>query len=174
MKKLTRRELFQAAALSTAGYLAGCAVNPVSGQSQLMFVSEGQEIAIDRQNSPYQFSEDYGVVQDQGLNHYLNDTGRRIAALSHRPAMPYSFRAVNAVYVNAYAFPGGSIALTRGILLKLDNEAQLAALLGHELGHVNARHTAQQMSKGTLIQVLTGGVAAVAGAYTGLGDVASQ
>lgn len=139
-----------------------------------MFVSEGQEVDIDRQKSPYQFSEDYGVVQDQALNRYLNDTGRRIAALSHRPNMPYSFRAVNAAYVNAYAFPGGSIAATRGILIKLDNEAQLAALFGHELGHVNARHTAQQMSKGTLIQVLSGGAAAMVGAYTGLGEVASQ
>lgn len=174
MKKITRRELLQAGAVSTAGFLASCAVNPVSGQSQLMFVSQAQEIDIDRQKSPYQFSEDYGVVQDPSLNSYLNDTGRRIAALSHRQGMPYSFRAVNAVYVNAYAFPGGSIAVTRGILLKLDNEAQLAALLGHELGHVNARHTAQQMSKGTLIQALSGGVAAVAGAYTGFGEVASQ
>ncbi|MBA3013712.1 MAG: M48 family metalloprotease [Desulfobulbaceae bacterium] len=175
MRKLTRRDLLQAAALSSVGYLAGCAVNPVSGQSQLMLLSEGQEVDIDRQKSPYQFSEDYGVVQDQRLNSYLNETGRRIAAQTHRPRMPYSFRAVNAVYVNAYAFPGGSIALTRGILLKLDNEAQLAALLGHELGHVSARHTAQQMSKGTLIQALSGGVAAVAGgAYTGLGEVASQ
>lgn len=174
MHTLSRRDFLQLAALSTAGYLGGCAVNPVTGESQLMLVSEGQEIGIDRQNSPYQLSEDYGPSQDQGLNQYVNDTGRRIAAHTHRPRMPYAFRAVNAVYVNAYAFPGGTIVVTRGILLKLDNEAELAALLGHELGHVNARHTAQQMSKGTLIQALGGGVAALAGAYTGYGEIASQ
>ena len=67
---------------------------------------------------------------------------------THRPQMPYSFQGVNATYINAYAFPGGSIAATRGILLSLESEAELSALLGHELGHVNARHTAQQMSKG--------------------------
>jgi predicted Zn-dependent protease len=73
-----------------------------------------------------------------------------MAVKSHRPAMPYSFRVVNATYVNAYAFPGGSIAATRGILLSLENEAELAGLLGHEIGHVNARHTALRMTKNML------------------------
>jgi predicted Zn-dependent protease len=86
--------------------------------------------------------------------------------------MPYSFRGVNATYVNAYAFPGGSIAATRGILLSLENEAELAALLGHELGHVNARHTAEIMSKKILTSTVIGGVAVYAGtknaAYGGL------
>jgi hypothetical protein len=88
--------------------------------------------------------------------------------------MPYSFRCVNATYVNAYAFPGGSIAVTRGILLKLENEAELAALVGHELGHVNARHTASQMSKGMLTNAVVGGVAAMAGGNDGLGRIASS
>lgn len=128
-----------------------------------MLMSEGQEIALDRQNHPHQFSADFGVSQDLALGHYLNTTGRRIASFTHRPQLPYSFNCVNAVYINAYAFPGGSIGITRGILLAIDNEAELAALMGHELGHVNARHTAQQMSKGTLVQALTGGLAALAG-----------
>jgi predicted Zn-dependent protease len=85
-----------------------------------------------------------------------------MTVLTHRPSMPYSFRAVNATYANAYAFPGGSIACTRGILLALDNEAELAALLDHEMGHVNARHTAEQMSKNMLVQATVGGLAAVA------------
>ena len=74
-----------------------------------------------------------------------------------RPDMPYNFQCVNATYINAYAFPGGSIALTRGILLKLENEAQLASLIGHELGHVNARHAAQQMTRGQLSSLLVSG-----------------
>lgn len=160
---LSRRRFIQLAALSAAGLAAGCAVNPVTGQSQLMLVSEEQEIAIDRQNSPHQFSTDYGVCQDAGLNRYLQQTGQRLAAQTHRTQMPYRFNCVNATYVNAYAFPGGSIAATRGILLTLDNEAELASLFGHELGHVNARHTARQMTQGTLVQTLVGGLAAVAG-----------
>ena len=168
---MTRREFMWLSSLAAAGFMAGCATNPVTGESQLMLVSEDQEIQIDRQYSPYQFSADYGTSQDQKLNSYVNRTGKKLAAGSHRTHMPYNFHVVNANYVNAYAFPGGSIACTRGIMLALDNEAELAALLGHELGHVNARHTAQQMSKSMLTQSVLGGLAAAAGSY---GDIASQ
>jgi predicted Zn-dependent protease len=138
-----------------------------------MLVSEEQEIQIDRQNAPFQFSVDYGQLQDKFLNDYVRGVGRNMASRTHRAHMPYSFRGVNATYINAYAFPGGSIACTRGILLALDNEAELAALLGHELGHVNARHTSEQMSKGMLTNALVGTVSAVAGAMAdGLGQVA--
>ncbi len=154
---LSRREFLLLSTLSTAGLISGCAAHPVTGQRQLMLISQEQEISIDQEHSPHQISADYGPVQDKLLNSYIQDTGLSLAAKSHRPDMPYSFQGVNAVYVNAYAFPGGSIAVTRGILLDMQNEAELAALLGHELGHVNARHTASQMSKGMLASaVLTG------------------
>lgn len=172
---ITRRKFLWVTSASAAGFLLGCAANPVTGKSQLMLVSEDQEIEIDRQNSPYQFSTDYGSIQDKNLNNYINQTGKKISALTHRPHMPYSFRGVNAAYVNAYAFPGGSIAATRGILIELRNEAELSALLGHEMGHVNARHTAEQMSKGMLTNALVGGIATIAGTQsTGLGSLASQ
>ncbi len=159
----SRREFIATGAMSVAGVMIGCATNPVTGQSQLMLMSREQEIDMDRQYAPQQFSADYGAVRDKALNAYIDRVGQKIAQKTHRPDMPYSFRAVNATYVNAYAFPGGSIAATRGILLKLENEAELASLLGHELGHVNARHTAQQMTKGTLVQVAVGSLAAAAG-----------
>jgi len=172
---LTRREFLWVTSASAAGLLLGCATNPVTGRSQLMLVSEDQEIELDRQNSPHQFSTDYGLLQDRVLNNYINTTGKKISTLTHRPQMPYSFQGVNAAYVNAYAFPGGSIAATRGILVELKNEAELAALLGHEIGHVNARHTAEQMSKGVLTNALIGGIATVAGTQSsGLGSLASQ
>ena len=181
LSRLSRREFLYWTALAAAGSaLAGCAVNPVTGESQLMLLSREQEIGIDREKSPHQLSADYGPVRDQGLKSYVNSTGQRLAALSHRPEMPYSFQPVNAVYVNAYAFPGGSIAATRGILLEMDNEAQLAALLGHELGHVTARHTAQQMSRGMLTSLVISGLGAglsiadqgqYAGLVTGLGGI---
>jgi predicted Zn-dependent protease len=157
-----RREFLRVMGLGAAGLAAGCAVNPVTGESQLMLVSEQDEIRIDRTHRKHQFSADYGILQDSALNGYVDRTGLRLAGLTHRPEMPYSFQGVNAPYVNAYAFPGGSIACTRGILVELENEAQLAALLGHELGHVNARHTAQQMSKNAVISAVVGGVSAVA------------
>ena len=110
--KLTRRDFLWLLTASTAGIVTGCATNPVTGERQLMLVSEQQELGIDRQNSPHQFSSDYGPVQDQELNAYIERVGKALSLNSHRPDMPYSFRVVNATYVNAYAFPGGSIAAT--------------------------------------------------------------
>lgn len=160
---LSRRRFLKLSTLSVAGIIAGCAVNPVTGRQQLMLISREQEISIDKKNSPHQFSVDYGAIQDHPLNNYISTVGKKLAAHSHRPEMPYSFRGVNAAYINAYAFPGGSIAATRGILLAMENEAQLAALLGHELAHVNARHTASQMSKSMLGNAFLAGAVAYAG-----------
>ncbi len=160
---VSRRCFLQLAAAGVLSISTGCASNPVTGRSQLMLISEEQEIQIDKSQSPHQFSADYGKSRDSALNAYLDRTGKYIAVRTHRPQMPYSFRAVNATYINAYAFPGGSIAATRGILLKLESEAELAALLGHELGHVNARHTAEIMSKNMVVSAVVGGIAAYAG-----------
>jgi predicted Zn-dependent protease len=171
---LSRRRFMWLTGLAAAGVAAGCATNPVTGSTQFMTVSEEEEIQIDRQYSPMQFSDDYGPVQDAALNAYVSGVGRAVASRSHRPNMPYSFRVVNATYINAYAFPGGSIACTRGIVAGLNDEAELAALLGHEIGHVNARHTAEQMSKGTVSNILVGGLSILADvAAPGLGQVAS-
>ena len=170
---LNRREFLYLSSLTAAGWMVGCATNPVTGESQFMLVSESQEINLDKQHSPHQFSADYGVAQDAKLNAYVSQTGRRLAGLSHRPQMPYSFRVVNANYVNAYAFPGGSIAATRGIMLKMRNEGELAALMGHELGHVNARHTAEILSKSQLTNLVVGSLA-IAGQSTGYGKLAAQ
>jgi predicted Zn-dependent protease len=172
---LSRRAFLRLASQTAVGLHSGCAVNPVTRQRQLMLVSEDVEIQVDRQNAPHQLSADYGDVQDPLLREYLAATGRRLVPATHRPGMPYAFHAVNAVYVNAYAFPGGTIAATRGILLELENEAELAALLGHELGHVNARHTANQMSKAMLSQAVIGGASALVGTQSrALGELAGQ
>jgi predicted Zn-dependent protease len=175
LRRLTRRDFLWLSSMTAAGLMFGCATDPVTGKSQFMLVSEDTEIQIDRQYSPLQFSTDFGPVQDHKLNSYISQVGNSMVASSHRPHMPYSFRVVNATYVNAYAFPGGSIAATRGIMLSLDNEAELASLLGHELGHVNARHAAEQMSKGQLAQAVAGGVSVLAGTQSAaLGELAGQ
>ncbi|NLX19318.1 MAG: M48 family metalloprotease [Desulfobulbus sp.] len=178
---INRRQLLKLLGLGTGALTVGqllssCAVNPVTGRQQLMMMSENEEIAIDRQRAPYQFSEDYGVLQDSAVNSYIARVGRELAMRSHRPQMPFSFRGVNAAYLNAYAFPGGSIAVTRGMLVELESEAELAALLGHEIGHVCARHSAQQASKGMIANLLMAGatVATSVAGYGGASDLVQQ
>ncbi len=155
---LSRREFLALSAASAAAALTGCATNPATKRRELMLLSESDEVRIDKQNSPHQFSADYGPARDTGLNDYISLVGNGVAGASDRPSMPYSFRVVNAAYVNAYAFPGGSIAATRGIVVHLNNEAELGALLGHEIGHVCARHTAQQMTKSIVAMAAVSGI----------------
>ena len=177
-KILTRRQLLHFLGTGTVSYLSlpllsGCAVDPVTGKKQFMIMSESEEISLDKKQSPLQFSTDYGPLQNQQINQYITRVGQELASRSHRPHMPFTFRGVNASYINAYAFPGGSIAVTRGILVELENEAELAALLGHEIGHVCARHTAEQSGKGMLTSLLLTGasVATSAAGYGGAADL---
>lgn len=176
--RVTRRQalwLLGAGAAGAAG-LSGCANSPVTGKSILVGMSEAQEKQIDAQVSPHQFSQDLGAIQDSAVNRYVSDLGQRMGGLTHRPQMPYSYRVLNANYVNAYTFPGGAMGITRGILVELDDEAELAALLGHELGHVNARHAAQRQGQGMLAQVAVAGlnVATQDSQWGGLVAIGSQ
>lgn len=157
---LSRREFLALTAAASAWTVAGCATNPVTGGRQLMLVSEAEEIRLDGEWAPHQFSADYGASQDGGLNEYVAEVGGSMVELTHRPHMPYSFRAVNNVIANAYTFPGGSIAVTRGLLLAMDNEAELASVLGHELGHVSARHAGERMTKSLLAMAVVAGMGA--------------
>jgi len=178
---MSRSLFFVIYAVLTAMLLAGCATNPVSGHRQFMFLSESGEVQMDQENSPHQISADYGAAQDADLNRYVSSVGSQLAALSHRPDMPYTFRVVNAVYINAYAFPGGTIAVSRGMMANMDSEAELAAVLGHEIGHVCSRHTAQQYTTGMLGSALVTVAALIvqqkkeeyAGLTAGLGTLAS-
>jgi predicted Zn-dependent protease len=170
--RVTRRQvlwLFGAAALS------GCAASPVGGRSILVGMSEEQEKQVDQEVAPSQFSQDLGPVQDASVNKYLSSVGQRIDVHTHRPQMPYSYRVLNANYVNAYTFPGGAMGVTRGILVDLKDEAELAALLGHEMGHVNARHAAQRQGQVMVAQVAVLGASVVAGSeWGGLVSIGSQ
>jgi predicted Zn-dependent protease len=148
--------------LGASIWLTGCATDPVTGRTTFVMMSKEQEIALDRQHSPHQLSEDYGITRDAELNRYVGTLGKDMAARTHRPDMPYNVNVVNANYVNAYAFPGGTIAATRGILLEMQSEDELAALLGHELGHVNARHHAERQAKGTLLEAVVAGISIAA------------
>jgi predicted Zn-dependent protease len=128
-----------------------CATNPVSGGPELMLLSESEEIQLGKQTDA-EVRKEYGVYEDQKLNAYLNDMCQRLAKVSHRPNLPYKFEIVDASAVNAFAVPGGYVYFTRGILANLNNEAELAGVMGHEIGHITARHSAQQYSRAQLAQ----------------------
>ncbi len=150
---MTRRRLARAlvlAAVVAAGLAAvRCATNPATGQRQLMLVSRDQEIALGQQADP-EIVAAYGLYPDEALQAYVQELGRKLAAVSERPDLPWTFRVVDDPVVNAFALPGGFIYVTRGIMAHLDTEAQLVGVLGHEIGHVTARHGASQMSKAQL------------------------
>lgn len=145
----------------TGVLLNSCAVNPVTGRNEFSLVSERQELAIGAQQySPSQQSQGGVYSVDEELTVYVNEVGQRLAAVSDR-ALPYEFVVLNNSVPNAWALPGGKIAVNRGLLLELNNEAELAAVLGHEVVHAAARHGALAMTRGTLLQgVLTIGALA--------------
>lgn len=129
-----------------------CAVNPVTGERELSLISERQEIQMGREYSA-QVEQQIGVVDDAGLQAYVEDIGLRMARASERPDLPWSFRVLDDPTPNAFAVPGGFIYVTRGLMALMGSEAQLASVLGHEIGHVTARHSVSQMSRAQLLQI---------------------
>lgn len=134
--------------------LSGCAVNPVTGRQELSLMSEAQELKSGSEAYPVYTQASGGEFKDQKLNEYVNRVGKSLASKGHRPGLPYEFNVVNDSGINAYALPGGKISITRGLLTRMDNEAQLAAVLGHEAGHVTARHAAAGYTRQVLAGVL--------------------
>jgi predicted Zn-dependent protease len=130
----------------------GCATNPVTGKKQLAFISEPQEIEMGRE-ADKEVVASVGLYPDEKLQQYVQTLGARVAATTERPALPWTFRVVDDPAVNAFAIPGGFVYVTRGIMTHLNSEAELVAILGHEIGHVTARHSVSQMSKQQLAQV---------------------
>ena len=125
---------------------AACATNPVTGKRQMTLLSEAEELAIGQQQDA-EIRREMGVYDDPALQRYVEDIGQQLARASHRPNLPWSFTIVDSPAINAFALPGGYIYLTRGILAYLDDEAELAGVLGHEIGHVTARHAAQAYTR---------------------------
>jgi len=126
--------------------LAGCAQNPVSGQNDFVMMSESQEIATGRKYNEEVISKQYKVYQSKALQDYVNGVGQKLARQSHRPNLEYHFTVLDTPETNAFALPGGYVYITRGIMAYLNSEAELAAVLGHEIGHVTARHSVRQQS----------------------------
>ncbi|MBD3401746.1 M48 family metalloprotease [candidate division GN15 bacterium] len=133
----------------------GCYTNPATGEEQLSFYSTEQEIQMGRE-ADKQITASMGVYPDSSLQRYIDSLGQKLAAVSERPDLPWSFKVIDDPTVNAFALPGGFIYVTRGILGHFNNEAQLSGVLGHEIGHVTARHSVNQMSKQQLFQLGVG------------------
>lgn len=137
---------------AAAVWLAACSVNPATGKRQLVLVSESQERRLGME-SDRSMVEELGLYVDSRLQGYVAELGRRLAAGSERPGLDWTFRVVDDPVVNAFALPGGYVYVTRGILAHFDSEAELAAVLGHEIGHVTARHGVEQVSRARLAEV---------------------
>ncbi|MFM9969530.1 MAG: M48 family metalloprotease [Burkholderiales bacterium] len=133
------------AAIALFACLASCAINPVSGSPDLVLMSEAQEMRLGAQANQQTLKE-YALYDINGLQAYVEAIGQKLAKASHRPGLSYRFTVVDSPDINAFALPGGYIYITRGILAYLNSEAELAAVLGHEIGHVTARHSVRQMS----------------------------
>ena len=152
--------------LATVAALAlvtsSCAVNPVTGDREISLMTESQEIQLG-ENSDESIVAQYGVLQDEEIANYVQSIGQRMVPVSHRPDLPFTFRTLDDPVVNAFALPGGFVYITRGILAYLNSEAALAGVIGHEIGHVTARHGVQRYTQ-----------QAILGAGLGLGSVLSE
>lgn len=147
------RNLFVASLLVMSAVLIdSCARNPVTGKSQLVFMSEAQEIQMGKESDP-QIIAQYGLYADSSLQQFVSDKGKQLAAVSHRPNLTYYFRVIDSDILNAFAIPGGYVYVTRGIMAHFNSEADFAGVLGHEIGHVAARHSVAQQRNQILGQV---------------------
>lgn len=129
-----------------------CARNPVTGKRQVVLMSEEQEIAIGKEADP-QIVAQFGLYEDKGLQDFITQEGKKMAAISHRPNLNYEFKIVDSEVINAFAVPGGYVYFTRGIMAHFNNEAEFAGVLGHEIGHITARHSVAQQRNAILGQL---------------------
>jgi predicted Zn-dependent protease len=168
-----------AASLSLLVILAvlaySCAVNPVTGKSELALVSfsEEEEVALGAQAYTPAVQQQGGFYRDKALEDYVQGVGMRISRVSHRPNLAYRYRVLNSSVPNAFALPGGYIVINRGLLVNLSSEAELAAVLGHETGHVTAKHSLAGYQRAMAANLLLAGVSVAAGGKAGVMQLSS-
>jgi predicted Zn-dependent protease len=150
-----------------------CAKNPVTGKQDFMLMSEGQEVALGQQSDP-EIVAYMGVYEDPALQKFINEKGQQMAGVSHRKDLKYQFKIVDSPVVNAFAVPGGYVYFTRGIMAHFNNEAEFAGVLGHEIGHITARHSAKQYSNAMLGQIGLVAGSLLSPTFAQYADVASQ
>lgn len=147
------KRFFRGSALfATILFCSDCAKNPVTGNRQLVLMSESQEIEMGKSADP-QIIAQYGLYPDSSLQQFIREKGKQMAAISHRNNIEYNFRVVDSDIINAFAVPGGYVYFTRGIMAHFNNEAEFAGVLGHEIGHIAARHSVAQQRNALLGQL---------------------
>jgi predicted Zn-dependent protease len=149
----TNRNILTVFFLISIIIMPSCAVNPVTGRRQLMFMTERQEIRMGQEYDP-QIISAFGLYENPPLLALIEERGREMAKISHRSELEYHFRILDSPVINAFAVPGGYIYFTRGILAQFNNEAEMIGVLGHELAHITARHSASRVTQQQLAQIL--------------------
>jgi len=157
-----RLPLYALTLVLVASSLIACSTNQATGRSQLNVLSRDEEINIGEEAAPQFLDEGGGPIPDQQIQQYVSNIGQRLAALSERPDLPWEFHTLDSEIINAFALPGGKVFISRGLLSKMNNEAQLAGVLGHEVGHVTAKHINDRMAAqmGVNVAVIAAGAAA--------------
>jgi predicted Zn-dependent protease len=174
---MNNRLLFGFASLTMlAANLVGCSTNPTTGRSQIAYLSRDEEIKLGTEAQPQLTEEFGGKVNSPELQSYVSEIGHRLAAVTEadNPALPWEFTLLDSPVINAFALPGGKVFMSRGLADKMSNEAQLAAVLGHECGHVTARHTNERMAQQAILVGGGGILGAIGGAVVGAQDAGSQ
>jgi predicted Zn-dependent protease len=165
------KHYFDVAFLLVVAFLFNsCARNPVTGKKQVVLLSEAQEIAMGKEADP-QIVAQFGLYPDSSLQRFIREKGTRMAAISHRPNLAYEFKVLDSDVLNAFATPGGYVYFTRGIMAHFNSEADFAGVLGHEIGHITARHSVTQQRNAILGQI---GIIATAIIKPELGQFAQQ
>lgn len=151
--------VFAMALLAMLAVLPACTTNPATGKSSFTLgMTRDEELKLGAEASP-QFLKEYGGdIPSPAIISYINNLGQRLAAVSERPELPWEFHAVDSDVINAFALPGGKVFFTRGLLSRLTNEAQMAGVLGHEIGHVTALHVNQRIAQATALEAVVSGV----------------
>ena len=157
----------------TTIFFGNCARNPVTGKKQVVLMSEAQEIAMGKEADP-QIVAQFGLYKDDALQAFITQKGKEMAAISHRPNLDYEFKIVDSDVLNAFAVPGGYVYFTRGIMAHFNNEAEFAGVLGHEIGHIAARHSVEQQRNAILGQVGLMAGMILSPELAQLGEAASQ
>lgn len=157
----SRRHFCGMTACGIAVGLSGCTINPATGEQNLILVNLSEEKQIGLREHPKILAQFGGVYDDPDKTGYVADIGSRLAATTETPSLSFTFTLLNSPIVNAFALPGGFVYISRGLMALAGDEAELAGVLGHEIGHVVARHSAQRQSKAMLAQLGVGLLGAV-------------
>lgn len=179
MGRLMVRLAFVGVAAASMG-LGACSTNPTTGRSQLNLLSRDDEVRLGTDARPQMLQEYGGEVKNAELRNYVIEIGKKLAAQTEadNPSLPWEFALLDSDVINAFAIPGGKVFVSRGLAARMTNEAQMAGVLGHEIGHVTARHINEKMTRSTLANAGLGIIGAAIGgggdAVTGLAGQAVQ